>query len=101
MACVFSLMASVSWVLSLSASLSGDSGLERAHIQPVAGDVGAGSGEQRSQMFLNPYGALNMEGESGQVRLVGHSGMRLCGTSPGALSQIGHRPGPHVVDRDL
>jgi hypothetical protein len=101
MACVFSLMALVSWVWSLFASLSGDSSLERAHIQPVAGDVSAGSGEQRSQVFLNPYGALNIEGESGQVRLVGHSGMRLFGTSPWALSQIAHPPGAQVADTDL
>jgi hypothetical protein len=42
-------------------------------------------------MFLNPYGALNMEGESGQVRLIGHSGMRLFGTCSPTLSQIAHR----------
>ena len=40
---------------------------------------------------LNPYGALNMEGESGQVRLIGHSGMRLFGTCSPTLSQIAHR----------
>ena len=44
-------------------------------------------------MFLDRYGALNMEGESGEVSFVGHSGTRLSGTSRWALSRIAHRRG--------
>ena len=50
-------------------------------------------------MFLNPYGALNMEGESGEVRFVGHSWIRLFGTRWLALSQMGHPAGLKSLTR--
>lgn len=39
-------------------------------------------------MFLDAYGTLNMEGESGEVSFVGHSGRRYPGRVGGCCPKL-------------
>lgn len=41
-------------------------------------------------MLLNPDGAFNIDGESGEVSFVGHSSTKLSATGREPLSQIAH-----------